>query len=755
MFQPSKPLRKRAFLFKKVPGIFWCLVALAWSALAQALPCTVSHPDQFYDQWQKLKQDKCQNEQNISVLSFTKTMDIYLGQPLVLSEGTQPILMTTEPKAEVRFIGVGIRIQRNDITFSHFTIQDSLANGIQIEGNDVTLESLEIANNSLNGVSILKGKDILLIDCEIHHNAQAAVFVHAGAKVKVSQVSFYQNQAGIQSNGPMLPAPIGLVVIPTSDGKLNVSGYIPLSNMETVRYEDLMVEIYVGAQGKKFVGLIEKVNDDGIFQIEIPITADTEVLTALTINDVLNISSAFAEPFSFETDTDIDGDGLANAEDDDPRNPDSDADGLDDGQEKAIGSDPLDPDTDQDCLPDGLEARTTREQIMGLRQQSLGPSRFLQLSESCFAVLQEAGQLPPEDGIYFDLDPETTTNPLQADSDGDGVSDGKEDWNLNGKREETETDATQKDSDQDGLEDGDEKERGTGGVTADTDGDGVFDGDEVHRWQTDPLNCDTDQDGLGDGLEAGVIHVNESKPECRGLPTGGSNFRHPETLKPLQTDSDADGLEDGLEDINHNGWLDPNETDPSVSDSDGDSLSDGLENLLDQNQDGLIDFEINLLPHVEACTPWTDPKDLDCDGFVNAQDLDSDKDGCLDAEEGLSDRNQDGILDIWDKSALACGATNTSSSSTNTDFSQNKDNEPEEILPSEVIPARGGGACWLNPKSKIQNQKEGLGWLIVLAGMLLLRLTLRLFGVGNHGCKDQALKRIKSHRSHWHDRHKR
>ena len=53
------------------------------------------------------------------------------------------------------------------------------------------------------------------------------------------------------------------------------------------------------------------------------------------------------------------------------------------------------------------------------------------------------------------------------------------------------TDPLDEDTDGDGLNDGDE----------DTDGDGLNDGDEVYTHQTDPLVADTDGDGLNDGDE--------------------------------------------------------------------------------------------------------------------------------------------------------------------------------------------------------------------------------------------------------------
>jgi len=58
------------------------------------------------------------------------------------------------------------------------------------------------------------------------------------------------------------------------------------------------------------------------------------------------------------------------------------------------------------------------------------------------------------------------------------------------------------DTDQDGLTDCREVELGTDPLKADTDGDGLSDGDEVLKYGTNPLNPDTDGDSYPDGVEA-------------------------------------------------------------------------------------------------------------------------------------------------------------------------------------------------------------------------------------------------------------
>lgn len=58
-----------------------------------------------------------------------------------------------------------------------------------------------------------------------------------------------------------------------------------------------------------------------------------------------------------------------------------------------------------------------------------------------------------------------------------------------------------KDSDNDSILDKDEAQYGTDPMNPDTDGDGLFDGEEVFRFKTDPLDPDTDKGGVKDGAE--------------------------------------------------------------------------------------------------------------------------------------------------------------------------------------------------------------------------------------------------------------
>ncbi|MBN1210724.1 MAG: OmpA family protein [Myxococcaceae bacterium] len=141
----------------------------------------------------------------------------------------------------------------------------------------------------------------------------------------------------------------------------------------------------------------------------------------------------------------------------------------------------------------------------------------------------------------------------------------------------------------------------------DSDGDGLTNTQEAEIG-TDPNNPDTDGDGLPDGLEVAT------------------------STDPLDDDTDDDGLLDGTEDANHNGAVDPDETNPRQFDTDGDGLSDGLERGLAQPEGEDTDLA-RFTPDTDPSTT-TDPlnPDTDGDGLKDGAE-DADHDGRLDDTE--------------------------------------------------------------------------------------------------------------------------
>ncbi len=251
---------------------------------------------------------------------------------------------------------------------------------------------------------------------------------------------------------------------------------------------------------------------------------------------------------------------------------DPDDDGLDNSQEYAARTNPRDADTDKDGMPDAWELNFGLDPLNAI----------------------DAGQDPDNDGrtnrdeyrMLFSIYARST-EPLDADTDDDGLDDGAE--------AEAGSDPFNQDTDGDGLSDFEEvKVYGTDPLKADSDGDDLLDAEEVFIWFTNPMRFDTDLDGLGDGAEvefwknrlnqaladlaAGVpaktwlvdLHPGFTAGALANLygPTGDLDGDGRSNL--LDSDSDADSLPDGVEVKAH-------KTDPAEPDTDGDEMPDGWE----------------------------------------------------------------------------------------------------------------------------------------------------------------------------------
>ncbi|MBI2373891.1 MAG: tandem-95 repeat protein [Deltaproteobacteria bacterium] len=352
---------------------------------------------------------------------------------------------------------------------------------------------------------------------------------------------------------------------------------------------------------------------------------------------------------------DSDGDGLTDSQEEaggsNPNLADSDGDGLSDGIEAAVTlTDPLRDDTDDDGLIDGSEdadgdgladAAETDPRLSDTDGDGIQDGTELGLEHSLATSTNPAVFVP-------DLDPATTTDPTLADTDGSGVRDGLEDLNRNGRVDSGETnpalpgdDVVLSDRDGDGLFDAEELTIGTNPFDRDSDDDGVLDGAELaYRSDTDQdrlinaLDPDSDGDGLFDGTELGVTTPDADTDVRRGSFVADAD---PSSLtSPTDADSDGSGVSDGDEDFDHDGRVDPGETNPALAgddvspnDLDGDGISDAVEVALgldsndrDSDDDGVSDGgEAN------------STSDTDGDGLINALDPDSDGDGILDGTE--------------------------------------------------------------------------------------------------------------------------
>jgi hypothetical protein len=164
------------------------------------------------------------------------------------------------------------------------------------------------------------------------------------------------------------------------------------------------------------------------------------------------------------------------------------------------------------------------------------------------------------------------TDPNDADTDNDGISDGIE--VENGSNPLNPSSPPPADFDSDGLSNWEETiVYDTNLAIPDTDSDGLTDGCEVYAYSTyftDPLNWDSDGDSLGDGDEVLVFGTN-----------------------PLDSDTDGDGIGDQAEicyDGNCGSYTPGADLDPNSPDTDGDGYSDWLEVQKGTDPIAAVDF---------------------------------------------------------------------------------------------------------------------------------------------------------------------
>jgi len=108
------------------------------------------------------------------------------------------------------------------------------------------------------------------------------------------------------------------------------------------------------------------------------------------------------------------------------------------------------------------------------------------------------------------------------------------------------TDPLVADTDGDGLDDGEEYYLRSDGTARDTDTDGLDDGAEVQRWKTSPVSCDTDGDSRGSDPDNPQPPLSDlfDKAELSLLLADGVLVPGPGATSPTLADSDGDGASD-------------------------------------------------------------------------------------------------------------------------------------------------------------------------------------------------------------------
>ncbi|MFM9840371.1 MAG: gliding motility-associated C-terminal domain-containing protein [Cyclobacteriaceae bacterium] len=260
-------------------------------------------------------------------------------------------------------------------------------------------------------------------------------------------------------------------------------------------------------------------------------------------------------------------------------------------------------------------------------------------------------------------DADTAPDYLDLDSDGDGVPDNIEGWDINGNRKidgaEPPTGGTL-DVDKDGLLDQYDKNKfiaeRTNGTTPASYPDIIKPGDDRDWRQA----TDRDGDGIPDGIDAdddndGIIDTAESNgvdPLGDADGDGLANYLDstPGTGVPTFADANGDGISDAF-DTDSDGVINAFDLDgdndgiPDLVEAGGvDTNGDGrIDSIVDVDKDGLMD----LYDTSQGGKAIAD-LDTDGDGIPNRRDTDSDNDGIPDVvEAGGTDANNDGKIDAF------------------------------------------------------------------------------------------------------------
>ncbi len=405
-------------------------------------------------------------------------------------------------------------------------------------------------------------------------------------------------------------------------------------------------EVRLGVDGVLTAPLDADTDDDGVVDgVE---TAATPVAAGRSIGS--GIPYAGTGP-NFRKDADP-------ATTTDPTDPDTDAGGVPDGLEDVDGNgavdsgerDPNDPLDDQpaSCGNGVIDLGERCDDMNRADGEGCSSQCLIEVDYIC-DFQPSSCQLDPKDSdgdnLIDVLERRAGTDPLDSDTDDDGLTDDVEleDGDPTAYNPGVDTDPLDADTDDDGIRDGEEEVAGVDGLV------------------TDPLDADTDDDGLPDGLETSASGVSGGVSDGQGVPYEGTGApfvvdADPTTqTDPTRRDTDAGGLADAVEDLDRDGQVDDGETNPNDPsddrrDLDGDGLVNQVEDRLgtdpkdpDTDGDGLFDGE-EVAPGQDG---WvTDPLDADTDddGISDGEETKPGADGWV-TRPVDPDTDRDGLVD--------------------------------------------------------------------------------------------------------------
>ena len=276
------------------------------------------------------------------------------------------------------------------------------------------------------------------------------------------------------------------------------------------------------------------------------------------------------------------------------------------------------------AVPYSIVSDVLHTQVSSPKQLTVQSKQILRNTFTDMWYNDDAYQLPEE---YI-------SNPVSADTDGDGLKDGEEiafgsypnnpDSDGDGLRDLGEktfgTNPRSPDTDMDGLSDWMEVIHHTDPLNPDPDGDGLKDSEEI-KCHSNPYVADTDQDGINDHGECFTTYGYDSRKTSPTNPdTDGDGLKDGDEVRlgtdPTNPDTDGDGIPDGMEVIMYG-------SSPTSPDTDGDQLNDSEEIKLgtnpvapDTDNDGLTDYQEVKVYHTDPNNP-----DTDGDGLTDGEEV--------------------------------------------------------------------------------------------------------------------------------------